>query len=79
MPARDECQWRTVDASGLADLRKTFLALNSDQVNRLEVCCGRCYMGRLQNLLQLFRLHLLVVIAAYRLTLFCNIDKFHNN
>ena len=38
--ADDNGQGRTVDVGRLADLCKTFLALNSNQVNRLEVGSG---------------------------------------
>ena len=48
------------------------LALNSNQVNRLEVGSGGGHMSTLQNLLQLLRLHLRFLIIAYRHTLLCN-------
>jgi len=54
--ADDNGQGRFVDAGRFANLRKTFLALNSNQVNRLEVGSGGGYMSSLQNLLQLLRL-----------------------
>ena len=59
--ADDNGQGRFVDAGRFADLRKTFLALNSNQVNRLEVGSGGGYMSSLQNLLQLLSIFILSI------------------
>ena len=76
--ADDNGQGRFVDAGRFANLRKTFLALNSNQVNRLEVGSGGGHMSSFQNLFQLLRFHLCFLIAAYRHTLLCNRNKIHS-
>ena len=76
--ADDNGQGRFVDAGRFADLRKTFLALNGNQANRLKVGSGRGHMSSLQNLLQLLRFYLRFLVIAYRHTLLCNRDKIHN-
>ena len=76
--ADDDGQGRAIDASGLADLRQPFLALNNDQVNRLKVGGGGGHMSGLQNLFQLFRLHLLIGVAADGAAGLCNRDKIHD-
>ena len=62
--ADNDCQGRTVDVGGFANLRQPVLALNGDQVNRLEVGGGGGHMSGLQNFFQLLRLYLLVGVAA---------------
>ena len=62
--ADNDCQGRTVDVGGFADLRQPSHALNNDQANRLKVGGGGGHMSGLQNLLQLFRLHFLAGVAA---------------
>ena len=51
--ADNDCQGRTVDVGGFADLCQPVLTLNGDQVNRLEVGGGGGHMSGLQNFLQL--------------------------
>ena len=76
--ANNNSQGRTVDIGRFTDLRKTFLALNGNQANRLKVGSGRGHMSSLQNLLQLLRFYLRFLVIAYRHTLLCNRDKIHN-
>ena len=76
--ADDDGQGRAVDTSGLADLRQPFLALNYDQADWLKVSSGGGHMSGLQNLFQLFRLHLLVGVAADGAAGLCNCDKVHS-
>lgn len=76
--ADNDSQGRTIDVGGFADLRQPVLALDSDQVNRLEVGGGGSHMSGLQNFLQLFRLHLLVGVAADGAAFLCNRDKVHD-
>jgi len=76
--ADNDCQGRTVDVSGFADLRQPVLALDSDQVNRLEVGGGGGHMSGLQNFLQLRPLHLLVGVAADGAASFRNRNKIHD-
>ena len=71
-------QGRTVDVGGFANLRQSVLALNGDQVNRLEVGGGGGHMSGLQNFLQLLRLHLLVGVAADGAASFCNRNEIHD-
>lgn len=76
--ADDDSQGRTVDVGGFADLRQPVLALDGNQVNRLEVGGGGGHMSGLQNFLQLFRLHLLVGVAADGAASFSNRNKIHD-
>ena len=76
--ADDDSQGRTVDVGGFADLRQPVLALDGNQVNRLEVGGGGGHMSGLQNFLQLFRLHLLVGVAADGAASFRNRNKIHD-
>ena len=76
--ADNDCQGRTVDVGGFADLRQPVLALDGNQVNRLEVGGGGGHMSGLQNFLQLFRLHLLVGVAADGAASFSNRNKIHD-
>ena len=76
--ADNDSQGRTVDVSGFADLRQSVLALDGDQVNRLEVGSGGGHMSGLQNLLQLRPLHLLVGVTADGASCFRNRNEVHN-
>ena len=76
--ADNDSQGRTVDVSGFADLRQPVLALDGDQVNRLEVGSGGGHMSGLQNLLQLRPLHLLVGVTADGTSCFRNRNEVHN-
>ena len=76
--ADNDCQGRTVDVGGFAGLRQPVLALDGNQVNRLEVGGGGGHMSGLQNFLQLRRLHLLVGVAADGAASFRNRNKIHD-
>ena len=76
--ADNDCQGRTVDVGGFANLRQSVLALNGDQVNRLEVGGGGGHMSGLQNFFQLLRLYLLVGVAADGAASFCNRNEIHD-
>ena len=76
--ADNDSQGRTVDVSGFADLRQPVLALDGDQVNRLEVGSGGSHMSGFQNLLQLRPLHLLVGVTADGASCFRNRNEVHN-
>lgn len=76
--ADNDCQGRTVDVGGFANLRQSVLALNGDQVNRLEVGGGGGHMSGLQNFFQLLRLYLLVGVAADGAACFRNRNKIHD-
>ena len=76
--ADDDSQGRTIDVCGFADLRKALGALDGNQVNRLKVGGGGGHMSSLQDFLQLFRLHLLIGVAADGAAFLCNRDKVHD-
>ena len=76
--ADDDSQGRTVDVGGFADLRQPVLALDGNQVNRLEVGGGGGHMSGLQNFLQLRPLHLLVGVAADGAASFRNRNEIHD-
>ena len=76
--ADNDGQRRTVDVGGFADLRQPVLALDGDQVNRLEVGSSGSHMSGLQNFLQLLRLHFLVGVTADGAASFRNRNKIHD-
>ncbi len=76
--ADNNSQGRTVDVGCFADLRQPVLALDGDQVNRLEICGSGGHMSGLQNFLQLRPLYLLVAVTADGAASFRNRNEFHN-
>ena len=76
--ADNNSQGRTVDVGCFADLRQPVLALDGDQVNRLEICGGGSHMSGLQYFLQLRPLYLLVAVTADGAACFRNRNEFHN-
>ena len=68
--AYDDCQRCAIDVCRLAHFGKGPITLGDNQVNRLQICRRRCNVCCLQNLVQFFRLHLLVGVVPDRKTLF---------